>query len=231
MANLAHTSRYALLLILVAAYSLAAHFASVSVDVGRMTMLFALGPFLGLLIFRTWASRYRYVVLVGSTFVSLLLLTNWSAASSHLSWIYFAQHFGINAMLCLVFGRSLLRDREPICTRMAALVEEQLTPSVVRYTRTVTLTWTVFFGIIAGVSAGLFIFASLMAWSMYANILYLPLVFLMFAAEFSVRLRVLRGTPHTRLIKTMRCVWVQILDVTTRGVEAESCLSTPQSEK
>lgn len=230
MANLVHISRYTLLLILVVGYPLVAHFVSVSDNAGRLAVLFAIGPVLGFLAFRAWASRFRYAVMAGSTLICVLLLENWNAANNSISWIYFAQHAGINAVLCLVFGRSLLRDREPICTRMATMVEAQLAPSVARYTRNATLAWALFFGSATLVSAGLFFFSSIMTWSMYANILYLPTIFLMFGSEYGVRLCVLRGTPHTDLIKTTLCVWKGFAVTTQRTRKADIDLQpTPQT--
>jgi uncharacterized membrane protein len=60
-----------------------------------------------------------------------------------------------------------------------------------RYTRQVTIAWTAFFGATAAVSTTLFLFAPPTVWSIFANLLTIPLLGLMFAAEYLVRHRVL----------------------------------------
>ena len=64
---------------------------------------------------------------------------------------------------------------------------------MVRYTRQVTLAWTLFFLGISLISTVLFLFGSIDVWSVFANFLSLPLILLMFVAEHLVRLRKL---PH-----------------------------------
>ena len=68
-----------------------------------------------------------------------------------------------------------------------------LDSEVVRYTRQVTRAWTLFFLGMSLVSAVLFLFGTIEAWSVFANFLSLPLVLLMFVAEHLVRLHKL---PH-----------------------------------
>ncbi|MFA5083311.1 MAG: hypothetical protein WC474_12240, partial [Hydrogenophilaceae bacterium] len=82
---------------------------------------------------------------------------------------------------------------QPICSRFAEVVHGGLDPELVRYTRQVTLAWTLFFLAVSLASTLLFLFAPIEVWSVFANFLTLPLVLLMFAAEFLVRLRKL---PH-----------------------------------
>ena len=72
------------------------------------------------------------------------------------------------------------------------------------YTRQVTLAWTLFFATMALVSSLLFFLASLTLWSVFSNFLTLPLVALMFIAEYAVRRRVLSELPEMRLLDTLR---------------------------
>jgi uncharacterized membrane protein len=87
------------------------------------------------------------------------------------------------------FARTLRAGREPLVTSIARFVHGTLTPEIERYTRAVTAAWCVFFAGMAITSAALAAFAPLAVWSLFANLLAYPLVGLMFAAEYAIRLR------------------------------------------
>jgi uncharacterized membrane protein len=74
-----------------------------------------------------------------------------------------------------------------LCTRWAIMVHGPLSEPVVRYTRTVTLAWTIFFLAIALVSVLLYALQPLRVWSFFSNFLTLPLAAVMFAIEYEVR--------------------------------------------
>jgi uncharacterized membrane protein len=84
------------------------------------------------------------------------------------------------------------------------MVHGTLTPRIARYSRQVTLAWTLFFLATAVVSTLLFAAASTVTWSTFANYLSLPLVGVMFVAEYLCRRVVLRGEPHSSLFDAVR---------------------------
>lgn len=111
----------------------------------------------------------------------------WPHLKSNVSWVYFLQHVAINASLGLVFARTLVRGRQPICTFFATFAHSHMSPAVIRYTRQVTVAWSAFFFGVTATSLLLFFLAPLEAWSVFANLLSLPLVGLMFALEHLAR--------------------------------------------
>ena len=72
------------------------------------------------------------------------------------------------------------------------------------YTRLVTVAWTLFFAVMAVISTLLYFLASLAAWSVFANMLTLPLVALMFIVEYGVRRRVLPEMRNTHILDAVR---------------------------
>lgn len=122
------------------------------------------------------------------------------------AWFSFLQNIGINTVLAFVFGRTLTGRRQPLVTRIAAMVHEEMSPELNRYTRQVTLAWTLFFIACALTSIGLFYLAPIEAWSVFANILSLPLMGLMFLVENEVRKRVLPKRDQVGLLGTVRAV-------------------------
>lgn len=99
---------------------------------------------------------------------------------------------GISHATCYLFllwyfGRTLARGREAIVTRFARRVHGTLAPPMERFTRNVTAAWCIFFAAQLAVSALLLAFAPLPAWSLFVNLLNLPLLALMFTGQFAVR--------------------------------------------
>ena len=81
------------------------------------------------------------------------------------------------------FGGTLAPGREPIITRFARRVHGALLPVMEQFTRRLTMVWCGFFVAQLIASALLFAFAPLNAWSLFVNMLNLPLLALMFTGQ------------------------------------------------
>ena len=186
-------------------YVLLSHYAlSLAPAGGSRFAAIALLPYLAVAAILAWRSHHRYAWLLMCGVLALVASHYLHAIGDHAAWVYFVQHVSGNAMLALVFGATLLRGRVPLCTRIASLQHDPMEPRLVRYTRQVTLAWTIFFAANAGMSVALFAYAPIVVWSTFANILAVPLVALMFAAEYLVRLRCLPNMKHTSIFDAMR---------------------------
>jgi uncharacterized membrane protein len=178
------------------AYPLLAHYSaatSAAHTFPSMGVAVSLTPPLAILFWLTWRSTGPIAMLLLCTATCALLWWFWEALEHNFDWVYFIEHAGTNLMLAALFGLSLARGRQPLCTRFAEAVRGSLEPDVVRYTRQVTLAWMLFFLVISLVSSILFWSGSIEAWSIFANFLSLPLILMMFVAEHLVRMRKL---PH-----------------------------------
>jgi uncharacterized membrane protein len=113
---------------------------------------------------------------------------------------YGVPHAVANGFLLWWFSRTLQGGREPLITRVARRIHGTLSPPIEYYTRQVTIAWCVFFAAQVAVSLVLFVFAPLETWSMFVNVLNLPLLVLMFAGEYLVR--VIRHPDHPRVSVT-----------------------------
>ena len=109
-------------------------------------------------------------------------------------------HSFLNLFMLWLFGRTLLRGREPLVTGFARRFHGTIPPYIETYTRRVTIAWCVFFIAQVVVSASLWIFASLHAWSLFVNLLSLPLIVLMFVAEYAYRVMRFRSYPHASIV-------------------------------
>ena len=117
---------------------------------------------------------------------------------------YGIPHAAIYLFLLWLFGHTLWQGKEPLVTRLARRVHGTLPPELAIYTRRVTYAWCVFFIAQIAVSALLFKFASLNVWSLFINVLNIPLVALMFIGEYVYRVIRHRAFPHASLIDGIR---------------------------
>ena len=108
-------------------------------------------------------------------------------------------HWTIYSGLLLTFGLTMRPGREPLISAMTHRLHGPLSDEIVIYTRKVTIAWCGFFAAQLTASVTLFFLAPLAVWSFFVNILDIPLVVTMFAAEYAVRIRVLRHPPRESL--------------------------------
>jgi uncharacterized membrane protein len=118
--------------------------------------------------------------------------------------VYLVQQTGFYSIMAFTFGRSLRKGRVPLCTQLADKVHGPLSALELRYTRQVTLAWVIFFLCDVAANFLLFAFAPLSIWSVFVNFCSLPLILLMFVAEYAVRRRVLPQVQRNGLIATLR---------------------------
>jgi uncharacterized membrane protein len=149
----------------------------------------SLTPVLAILTWLAWRSPRRLVMLALCVAAGFLLWQYQDTLERNVGWVYFIQHTGTYLLLGAVFGMTLMRGRHPLCTRCAEALRGSLSPEVARYTRSVTLAWTLFFLGISLISTLLFWLCRIDIWSVFANFLTLPLIALMFIVEHLVRLR------------------------------------------
>lgn len=191
---------------LVIGYPVLAHYTNQSAHKGPLGAIVALAPLVLIALVLAWRSTQRWVMLSLITLFCMTLWAAWPMLEHHHGTIYWLQHTGMQLLLLVIFGRTLIANREALCTRFARSVHAPmiLTPEHERYTRHVTLAWAVFFATMASVSTALFFLTPLATWSFFANFLTLPLVVLMFAAEYRLRNWILPHAPPTHILDGVR---------------------------
>lgn len=185
-------------------YPLLAHYTNVSAQGGRLGALVAIAPVVLIALVLAWRSSRRFLMLGVLVLPCIALWAEWPALENHLGLVYWLQHVGMLLVLFMTFGRTLIAGREPLCTRLAHAVHAQVTPQHEIYTRQVTIAWTLFFAAMTLASTLLFFLAPLAAWSVFANFLTLPLVALMFIAEYGVRRWALPDMRHMHILDAVR---------------------------
>ena len=122
-----------------------------------------------------------------------------AAAQAALLYVPVAFHAGINLFLLWVFGRTLRPGREPLITGFARGVHDTLPPFIEAYTRSVTIAWCIVFALQVIVSLILFAYASRESWSLFVNVLSLPLVAATFVVEYAYRIMRYPDFPHASI--------------------------------
>lgn len=158
----------------------------------------------------TWlllASRSTYprlTMMLAALLAAFILVGYWTQIERNFPLMFMLQEAGIYLILAFGFGRSLMAGQTALCTQWAQMIHGDLSEPVRRYTRTVTLAWTLFFVAISLTSAALFFLAPVRVWSLFSNFLTLPLAAAMFAIEYEVRRRRLPWMQRASLTDTAR---------------------------
>lgn len=185
-------------------YALLAHLSTARQGHSTLGALLAIGPVGLFALVLAWRSAQRVLGLTAWLVAAALIATQWPVLKAQFVWIYLLQQLGIYSLLGLSFARTLARDRVPLCTQVALRVHGTLPVDAFRYTRQVTIAWTIFFAVTTALIMLLFLAAPSRIWSAFANFGIPILVFIMFVIENRVRRRVLPNMTHAGAIATIR---------------------------
>ncbi|GBU15639.1 hypothetical protein AwPolaro_10170 [Polaromonas sp.] len=196
--------RWSALLALLIGYALLSHQSTIASVPTLLGALLAVAPMLALLFLIAWRSARRHYLLALWLAACALLYSLRGVLMTHYNWVFLLEHSGTYAVLCASFGLTLRRGQTPMISRFAVIVHGELTPGQTRYTRSLTWVWAFYFGSISSLSLLLFGFASVKVWSTFAYLLGMPLLLLMFAAEYAVRLWRLSPAECTGPLQSIR---------------------------
>jgi uncharacterized membrane protein len=186
------------------AYSVLSHYSNLNPQAHDLRTMLALAPMLTLGLVLLWRGSGALVALLATAAAAYLLRTFWPLFAQNFSIVYLFQQAGFYSIMAFSFGRSLLNDRVPLCTQLADRIHGPLSALELRYTRSVTIAWVIFFLLNLVATFLLYRFAPLRIWSLFVNFCSLPLILLMFVAEYLVRRRVLPQVQRSGLIATLR---------------------------
>ena len=196
--------RWVAIALLCAGYAVLAHIAAADPTPDLLDASVAAAPLVALSLALAWRSSRRALMLLlclaGA--IGLYAAAGWLVG--YYNWIFLLQHVGMQVLLGVAFGHTLRASQIPLVSRLAARVHGPLSPALSRYTRQVTGAWTLYFCATAVVSVLLFGLAPVAVWSVFANLLGLPLLILMFVAEYGVRVCVLAPSERTGPLQAIR---------------------------
>lgn len=172
-------------------YAVLSHLAAATNTPTLLSALVAVVPLIGLAVVLAWRSSHRILMLTLCVAACAALYAIQGFLIANYNWVFLLQHAGTYALLAVGFGKTLIGVEVPMISRFAAIVHGELSPLLARYTRAATWAWTFYFAGTATLSLLLFWLAPVAVWSAFANLLGMPLLALMFAAEYAARCWVL----------------------------------------
>jgi uncharacterized membrane protein len=194
----------AAVIVFLAAYSGLSHYSTLHPQAHDLGAALALAPMLSIGFFLFWRWTGALQAGLAAAAAWLVLRHYWPLLTQNFTLLYLLQECGFSAIMAAGFGRSLLEGRVPLCTQLADRLHGPLSLRELRYTRYVTAAWAIYFLLNMAVTFLLFEFAPLRIWSLFVNFCSLPLILLMFAAEYAVRRRALPTRAHGGLMATLR---------------------------
>jgi uncharacterized membrane protein len=204
-------AQLAAVLVVLVAYSVLSHYSNLNPQAHDLRTLLALAPMLTLGLVLLWRWSGALMALLAAAAAAILLRAFWPQFAQNFPVVYLVQQVGFYSIMALTFGRSLRQGSVPLCTEIADKVHGPLSALELRYTRKVTLAWVIFFLLNLAATFLLFEFAPLRVWSMFVNFCSLPLILLMFAAEYAVRRRVLPQVQGSGLVAALRVYFADSL--------------------
>ncbi len=193
-----------LVVVLSAGFAMLAHASLIEGVPPTVGALLSLVPVCALALWAVRRSRRRIALVVALVIAAIAVAASWGTLERHFPDLFFVEHAGANLALAFVFGRTLFAAREPLVTRFARILHGELPPEVLRYTRQVTVAWTIFFLALFTLSCVLYLGRLLPAWSLLANLLSPLLVGSMFVIEYAVRHRVLPNWERAGILSGIR---------------------------
>lgn len=193
-----------LVVALLAVCPLLAHFFLLDHDAVVLRRVLLIVPLVVLACWVLLRAANKLICLVAVVAAAAVVYVVEQHSHAGLAVIYGVPHATAYFFLLWLFGHTLINGREPLITRLAGVIHGTLVPSMVEYTRGVTLAWCVFFALQLLLSVVLLGFAPLAWWSMFVNILNAPLVALMFAGEHLYRRLRYPHYPRASVLQVVR---------------------------
>lgn len=169
------------------AYAAASHALMTRAQDSAWALAVILGPLLMATAAWAWNAGHRLLAVAGVLVVVLLGLQGATGRGIPSRWLYLAQHAGVHLALAAWFGGTLRRGAQPLVTALARRVHRSFTPAMERYTRRVTLAWTLYFLGMAAASLALFAAGDFARWSLLANLATPVLTAAFFVGEYLLR--------------------------------------------
>jgi uncharacterized membrane protein len=185
-------------------YAAATHWAVASGYSAALAPALAVAPLVAGLVWfgvRTHRSAWVKGVAIATALGLAVLATR--RATPALGLLYPLPSVLVYAGLLWMFARTLAPGREALITGLARQVRGTLPDELTAYTRQVTWAWCVFFAAMTLTSLLLFVFAPLRTWSLFVNVLGLPLIAAMFVAEYVYRVVRYRRFSHASLLTSV----------------------------
>jgi uncharacterized membrane protein len=175
----------AIIVIGAVAYFYLMHAFADDADAATRTLALTIIAWLGFFAVFAWAARKWVALLLLIAPIPLVYV--FYDALRTMPWLNLVPNTLIYASLSLLFGRTLIAGRTALITQLATRIHGSLPAPIERYTRQTTWVWACYFVLTILVSWVLYFAVSFEAWSVFSNLLSLPLLIALFVGEYVYR--------------------------------------------
>ena len=170
----------------------------------RIGAALAIAPVLLAGLVLLWLWTWRLTALALAALASELLYRNWPILERNFEWLDLAQQCGIYGLVAVVFVRSLLANRVPVCTQLANQMYGTLTAVEIEYTRRATAAWAAFYILLTLAILALFFTLPQPAWYLFVNFATWGLMLIAGVADHAIRRRMLPRHEQSGILTIIR---------------------------
>lgn len=164
----------------------------------------AIAPVLLVALVLLWLWTWRLTALALAALAGELLYRNWPILERNFEWLDLAQQCGIYGLVAVVFVRSLLANRVPVCTQLASQMYGTLTAVEIEYTRRATAAWAAFYILLTLATLGLFFTLSQPGWYLFVNFATWGLMLIAGIVDHAIRRRILPRHERSGILTIIR---------------------------
>jgi uncharacterized membrane protein len=186
------------------AYVVGSYWLMTSAPVSDWHATIVVGPMTLLAAILAWHRRQRAIAVLAALAAAALVAQAWRGGGLAAESIYVTEHVAIHLLLAVVFGITLQGGHESLITALARRVHGSLTPEMERYSRKVTLAWTIYFVAMAALSLALFNFAPFPTWAAFASLATPFAMLALFVGEYLLRYRLHPEFERATLAQAVR---------------------------
>jgi uncharacterized membrane protein len=154
-----------------------------------LVVLSAFIPIMIALFLASQCARSKALWIILTVISGVIIWRNSATIAHYIGWICMVQRSALFMLLAFVFGLTLRSGRLPLVSRIAEMVHGPLNARLARYTRQVTVAWTLFFAALAILLFLIFFILGQHVWVLISGAASTALIALMFVIEYAVRCR------------------------------------------
>lgn len=156
---------------------------------GVLVVLSAFIPIMTGLLLMSWRTPFKGFLILSVAIFGMIIWCNSASIAHYIGWICMVQRSAMFTLLAFAFGLTLRSGRMPLISRIAEMVHGPLSGRLVRYTRKVTVAWTLFFLALAILLLLMFFILGQHVWVLFSGTASTVLIASMFIIEYAVRCR------------------------------------------
>ncbi len=171
---------------------------------GVLVVISAFIPIMAGLLLISWRTRYKAFWIFSVAISGMIIVRNSTTIAYYIGWICMVQRSAIFILLAFTFGLTLRSGHMPLISRIAEMLHGPLNMQQARYTRKVTVAWTLFFLALTMVLFLMFFILGEHVWVLFSGTASMVLIASMFIMEYAVRCRQIPISERSSMVEGIR---------------------------